>query len=352
MTGAPVRCAECGDELVDDARFCEACGAATSAADTEPSESADDTDPEPAEVPSCDHCGGEIDADGYCTSCGLRAVEPVEVQTQPDAAYATHRGRRHRRNEDAGALATTAEGWPVLVVADGVSASPNPHLAARAAVEAAAERLAGRPFTGQDDLRAAVTAAHQAACAAPADGDPYWPADGTHPACTIVVAVAADNRVHVANVGDARGYLLDGTGEGWTASQLSSDDSVAAKAVRAGIEPTAALEGPGGHAITAWLGLDAPRLDPHLASLPSRPGEVLLACSDGLWNYAPTEDVLGELATATLPPRGQLAEDLATVSEQLVRWAIDRGGADNICVALAHLGPTTTSDPPEREEES
>ena len=46
----------------------------------------------------------------------------------------------------------------------------------------------------------------RAASAVPNDTDPHWTLDGSHAACTIVVAVATPSELHMVNVGDARGY--------------------------------------------------------------------------------------------------------------------------------------------------
>ena len=182
--GAAPRCAACGEALVEGARFCEACGTATGVVASSSSDAgggAGRTAESPAPTTGdCARCGGALDPDGYCTSCGHRAVEEVTVDDRHTSAFATHRGRRHHRNEDAGALGTTSEGWAVLVVSDGVSVSPNPHKASAAAVAAAASRLAGRPFGGPADLAAAVADAHAAASAVPNDDDPHWTNDGTH----------------------------------------------------------------------------------------------------------------------------------------------------------------------------
>ena len=269
-------------------RFCEACGASVG------------SDPEAAPDVGCERCGSAVAADGYCTSCGHRALEPVDVEDIGTAAFATHRGRRHHRNEDAGALGSTADGRPVLVVVDGVSNSPNPHLAAAAATAAALDHLTQRSFEGPDDLAAAVAAAHEAACAAPAEGDPHWTADGSAPACTIVIGVVADHVFHFANVGDARGYHLHPDGDAWTATAITTDDSLVAQAVAAGIDAKKALALPGGHAITAWLGRDAPAPAPHLCSQPAADGDVLLLCSDGLWNYAPIDAEMSAVLSAEL----------------------------------------------------
>lgn len=352
----PVRCLSCGEPLVEGARFCEACGAAavgTVAAPPAGGATGDrdptlDTSLEFASPPTaCDKCGGDVGDDGYCTNCGHRALEPVTVVDGATLAYATHRGRRHHRNEDAGGLAVTAEGWPVLVVSDGVSISPNPHLASRAAVDAAVARLGGRPFTGPDDVVAAVADAHAAASAVPNDTDPHWTFDGSHAACTIVVAVATPSTVHVANVGDARGYVVRPADAGRSVEQITVDDSVAAQAVAQGIAADVALNLPGGHAITAWLGADAHDVDAHVAAVPVGSGDIVLVCSDGLWNYAPTDQALGGLVSAALPAPGQDIP-LAATCEHLVDWANEQGGADNICVTLAPV-PGAEDEPPTSE---
>ena len=190
------------------------------------------------------------------------------------------------------------------MVSDGVSASPNPHKASAAAVTAATRRLVGRPFTGPDGLVEAVADAHAAASGVAADGDPHWPEDGSHPACTIVVAVATASAVYVANVGDARAHLLTPAEGGWSAAQVSTDDSVAAQAVAQGIEVEVALALPGGHGITAWLGADAPEPRPHVVSRPAAPGDMLLACSDGLWNYAATDQAMARAGEHHARPAG------------------------------------------------
>jgi serine/threonine protein phosphatase PrpC len=363
---APAACPACGAEVVAGTRFCEACGhdfaadapappgAGTGDADAGAGAEAGGTASEPVARSGeadtgegCVRCGADVGPDGYCTSCGHRALEPVTVDDRGAFAYAGHRGRRHARNEDSCALGASSEGWPVLVVSDGVSASPNPHKASAAAVTAATRRLVGRPFTGPDGLVEAVADAHAAASGVAADGDPHWPEDGSHPACTIVVAVATASAVYVANVGDARAHLLTPAEGGWSAAQVSTDDSVAAQAVAQGIEVEVALALPGGHGITAWLGADAPEPRPHVVSRPAAPGDMLLACSDGLWNYAATDQAMSALASTMLAPPGDpaapVAEPLGPQCERLVSWANDQGGTDNITVALAPL-PAAAGD--------
>jgi PPM family protein phosphatase len=360
-TETVTRCGSCGAALMPRARFCESCGSPVDAVHA--ADAADAADAAASRRPGvgtggggggCDRCGGEVGDDGYCTACGFRALEPITVDDRGAWASATHRGKRHERNEDAVAITQTSEGWPVLVVSDGVSVSPNPHLASAAAVEAAARRLADRPFAGEADLEAAVAAAHEAASAIPTDGDPLWRSDEGRPACTIVVAVATDSTVVTANVGDARIHLLRNVEGAWAATQLTSDDSMAARAIAAGADPIEALNAPDGHTLVAWLGGDAPELAAHLATRPAAPGDVVLANSDGLWNYAPTDESLSALANDVLPPPPATdALPGAKVAERLAAWAVSEGGADNVTVALAPVpaGPDTRTSESESEDD-
>lgn len=323
--GSPL-CPACQERLTwFRARFCEACGAELDPAVTGslPSRRTAAAPLLPGGI-ACRHCSGRIGADGYCTTCGLAALEPVAVDARGAAAAATHRGRRHARNEDAAALARTSEGWPVVVVADGVSHSDSPDLAAGSAARAAAEALEGRPFAGTGSLRAAVDAAQGAVCAVPSSTGAV-PAIGSDAACTLVVAVATDREVVVANVGDTRAYLLRPGAGTWEVTQLTVDDSV-------------------GHALTAWLGAGAARPSVHTVRRAAAAGDALLVCTDGLWNYAPDSPALAHLAGEILGLPGtqaasgtRLPVDPASACAALVDWAIDSGGADNISVALAEV---------------
>ena len=60
---------------------------------------------------------------------------------------------------------------------------------------------------------------------------------------------------------------------------------------------------------------------------PPGPGVVLI-CSDGLWNYRPEAADLSELAL----PAG--LTDPLTAAAGLVKFAVDRGGLDNITAVL------------------
>jgi serine/threonine protein phosphatase PrpC len=116
--------------------------------------------------------------------------------------------------------------------------------------------------------------------------------------------------------------------------QLSADDSVAQAKIEAGFTREEAENGPGAHAITRWLGRDAPDILPRSGELEVGDG-WLLVCSDGLWNYASAPEEIGTVLAAGL---ASSPENLVDVCEHMVAWANAQGGKDNITVAVARLG--------------
>jgi serine/threonine protein phosphatase PrpC len=104
----------------------------------------------------------------------------------------------------------------------------------------------------------------------------------------------------------------------------------------------AAMASPHAHVLTRWLGGDAADLadDPDRAAhverwTPPGPG-ALLICSDGLWNYLPEA---ADLAGLALP---KVLSDPLGAAADMVKFANDAGGADNITVVLIpYLSPET-----------
>jgi serine/threonine protein phosphatase PrpC len=125
------------------------------------------------------------------------------------------------------------------------------------------------------------------------------------------------------------------------AVQLSVDDSVAQAKIEAGFTREEAESGYGAHAITRWLGRDAPDVTPRVGELEVGTG-WLLVCSDGLWNYASSPAALRTVLDEALSPP---VESLVDVCERMVAWANAQGGKDNITVAIARLGDLPAFEP-------
>ncbi len=261
----------------------------------------------------------------------------IEVDLGP-AAGVSNRGLRHHRNEDAMALA--AEQAPdgpavVAVVCDGVSSSARPDEASQVAAQAALPVLVAAVHEGGDlgaASLAAVAAARRSVAALQGPG-------GDTSATTFVSAVASGYEVTLCWLGDSRAYWL---GQEVAESRLlTRDDSVAGGMVAAGLaDEAAAMASPHAHVLTRWLGGEAADLadDPDRAAhveryTPTGAG-ALLICSDGLWNYLPDATELTRLA---LPKA--LTDPLGAAGD-MVTFAIEAGGADNITVVLIpSLGP-------------
>jgi len=349
--GAALLCPSCASPVAVGERFCEACGTdlggppavvppPEAPAPASPPEATSEAAGPPAE---CHECGGDVADDGYCTRCGARAPDPrhhVTEQPAPWVAAVCDRGVRHTGNEDAVALAAEPEPgtYAVLVVCDGVSSSTDSDVASLAAARAARDVLAdsGPQAPGAVGTRVAASAkalvlATDAANQAVIDHTTDGP--GNPASCTFVAAVVDSPELVVGWLGDSRAYWLPD--DGGTSRLLTTDDSFAAEQIAAGVPRAAAESGPQAHAITRWLGVDAPDHTPRTVSLDlDAPGWVLV-CSDGLWNYCSEARDVAALVAATSRSAG--SEPLV-LAEALVAWANAQGGQDNITVALARIG--------------
>jgi serine/threonine protein phosphatase PrpC len=263
----------------------------------------------------------------------------AEVDLGP-AAGVSDRGLRHHRNEDAMALA--AEQAPdgpavVAVVCDGVSSSARPDEASQAAAQAGLPILVAAVQAGGDlgeASRAAVAAARQAIADLQGPG-------GDTSATTFVSAVASGYEVTLCWLGDSRAYWLGQPAD--ESRLLTRDDSVAGGMIAAGlVDEAAAMASPHAHVLTRWLGgeaadlADDPERAPHVERFTPPGAGSLLICSDGLWNYLAEG---ADLARLALPKA--LTDPLGAAAD-MVKFAVDAGGADNITVVLIpYLGPET-----------
>lgn len=365
--GGRAACAACGTLAPADARFCEECGAPLPAppapeppaVDPEPRGGTapadlDDVGPvAPDEVAAppgaagdgCAECGALVE-DGYCTSCGAKAAVPRDhVVEQPSAwvAAVSDRGVRRRRNEDAAAVAARQEprDFAALVVCDGVASARNSDVASLAAARAARDALTAVPgpspatvLTAAERLRSAGETAQRAVI----EATPPDAGEGP-PSCTFVAVLLEGGVITAGVVGDSRAYWFPDAGPAWV---LTTDDSLAAELLAAGRPREEAEAGPFAHTITRWLGVDSPDHTPRLTTLDVAGPGWLLACSDGLWNYASAPEDLADVVRRAAAGAG--GEVLATASA-LVDWANARGGHDNITVALARLDPEPGARP-------
>ncbi|WP_421743345.1 PP2C family serine/threonine-protein phosphatase [Cellulomonas sp.] len=326
-----VTCPSCGTVAADGSAFCEHCGTALGA--PAPVAVAVLDEPDAPTTPVCRSCGGTIAADGYCEHCGELAVSERDHWTElpsPLLGGVCDRGRRKSRNEDAMALAvvgTTA----VLVVCDGVSNIPDSDIASLAAARAARDVLVGATPESVGAWSALLVDAAAAAdkAIALAVGDMAGRAEP--PSCTFVATVVDGPTVVAGWLGDSRAYWIPDAGD---PHQISVDDSAANEMIARGIPRARAEASREGHAITRWLGPDAETVVPQTATTRAQGPGWVLVCSDGLWNYCSEADDVADLLHRTAERVGSSPDVLAG---ELVRWANEQGGHDNITAALARV---------------
>ncbi len=315
-------CPKCGYTASATDHFCENCGAALSEA-----VAASHT----AGVQVC-HCPpgqSKPDEDGYCQVCGVRCVSEsvaarkhVESSIDEHLAVVSDIGRRHAINEDAGEVARSGGNTVVLVVADGVSSATDSASASEATVEVVMSALQSVPedVVLSDAVRSAIEKANQAVIDLPFAGGTE---DG--PETTIVVALCRGGRVAVGWAGDSRAYLIGPDAQ----ERLTVDDSWVEDVVRSGeMDREQAMRDKRAHLVTQVLGMRDQQPDIHVIERELPEDCALLLCSDGLWNYFPED---GELAGAV---RQHTPGDALSLCRSLVNAANERGGQDNVTVAM------------------
>jgi PPM family protein phosphatase len=208
---------------------------------------------------------------------------------------------------------------PLLVVADGMGGHVGGAIASKKVVEAITQLYQqAAPSTDYPSvLKGCLQAAHQALCDQ-AQTDPSLISMGS----TAVLAVLENNRVHIANVGDSRAYLLHGQ----EMTQISFDHSVVADLVRAGqITPVQARSHPKRNRLTQSLSPKRKEFISYVTTSPLGDDDTLLLCTDGLWGVVP-ESILQAVALELSP------QEAAT---KLIGLAKNSGGPDNVSVIIA-----------------
>lgn len=156
---------------------------------------------------------------------------------------------------------------------------------------------------------------------------------------TVSAVLGISDRLMVAHVGDSRIYLIR-KGE---ISQLSEDHSLVAMMVASGqITQEESLEHPERNVLTKSLGSkrilsngyvqDLKRIKSGL-SMAIEDGDILLLCSDGVWDLVSTDEIIQIFAKSSL----QSAVD-ATINQ-----VIDRGASDNATLLALQCSIETAS---------
>jgi protein phosphatase len=254
---------------------------------------------------------------------GLRQVSVGEV-----FSAVTDVGRVRDLNEDRFDVSGDER---LFIVADGLGGHASGEIASAAAVEAirtvlSTERLRALEANLaaiEGTLREAFAAAHDQVRAV-ADSNPARHGMGT----TLIVGWVAGDALYTCHAGDVRAYVKT-AGE---FRQLTEDHSFVAALVRAGaLIPQQAQHHPARSELLQAVGIGR-SIRPDFRKEALSGGDLVLLCSDGLWDEVEDEDIASIVS-------GQ--GSLRARALELVDRAIAAGGSDNITVILYEHGLST-----------
>lgn len=288
----------------------------------------------------CPKCGAGIkDGDNFCEECGASLKKAASGINSPqeafpeseiviydkDLAAATNKGRRHPTNEDAGTVAKAENGDVILLVADGVSSSVNATSGSKKAIGVIKDILVKECDSAKQAVISAIRSANECVKSLPFETRE----DGLYgPETTIVAALLQDCTMTVGWVGDSRAYVLNA--EEQEQVQLTVDDSWVELVVAEGTmtREEASLDRRA-HCVTQVLGMHDQEAKAHILEYKLKKGDMVLLCSDGLWNYFQGEKALLNTINAF-----GINSEAAHICEHLVGLANAAGGHDNITAAL------------------
>ena len=232
---------------------------------------------------------------------------------RPRLASESIAGRRPYQ-EDAVLTETLSDGRIVVAVADGMGGHAAGEVASAEALESLVEALEdGETLEGAFHL--ANRRVHSRA------REPGKQGMGT----TLVVMVLDGDAYHVANVGDSRGYLLDGIG----IRRITRDHSFVAEAVEHGQSEEEAKASQWKDALTRSIGTDTEVEVDVFGPFSVEQDSAVLLCSDGLYKVMDDERIRA-LYVQSGGPTG--------AAQSLVATALEDGSDDNISVAVAEFG--------------
>ncbi|MBN1391439.1 MAG: Stp1/IreP family PP2C-type Ser/Thr phosphatase [Sedimentisphaerales bacterium] len=141
---------------------------------------------------------------------------------------------------------------------------------------------------------------------------------------TVVLALALDRRIYIANVGDSRAYRLRNN----RLKQLTVDHTVVAELVESGqIKEEQSENHPAQGIITQCIGFDD-QAKPSLKSFVPNPGDRLLLCSDGLTDVMPDNQIRKILQENYEPQKA---------CDSLIKAANQAGAPDNITAMVINF---------------
>jgi protein phosphatase len=144
------------------------------------------------------------------------------------------------------------------------------------------------------------------------------------PGSTVTAALVIGDTATIVNVGDSRTYLLRDR----QLEQVTQDHSLVARLVDAGVvKPEDARDHPQRNQIHRCLG-HKPDVEVDTFTRRLQVGDVLILCSDGLWDMVPDDEIQRTVESARSPQKA---------CDALIEAANRAGGKDNIAVIVVEM---------------
>lgn len=252
--------------------------------------------------------------------------QPASGAAVLKAAVVTDLGNIRTNNEDTGLFFRIADpaiagvNGDLLIVADGMGGHAAGEVASRMAADTITQEYFknGSSETIEKKLDRAFMLANSHIYDA-ASANQALRGMGT--TCTALAVV--NNTVYFAHVGDSRAYLIKNN----SIERITTDHTYVQQLVKEGkITPAEAEEHPQRNILTNAMGTKpAITIDTGRCDFLLQENDVLLLCSDGLYDYLQDTEIMEMISGCN--PR-QAAEALVTEAKK-------RGGHDNITVVLA-----------------
>ena len=252
---------------------------------------------------------------------------------------ATDKGTLRKVNEDSVQIYPEQEdlirepflappGGRICILADGMGGHRGGQEASQTAVRRIAQYYYNQKDMSPDQaLHAAVVQTGHDILAI-GQTDPELQQMGT----TVVAAAAINGSAYIINVGDSRAYLFRNR----QLAQISVDDSWVQQQVRM---QTLSVDQAKTHLqrnlLTQFLGTKQ-ELRPHLYPLTLQEGDILLLCTDGVFDVISQEMMTQMLS---VPPH-----QLPQVPHQMIEQAMLNGTSDNVTAAVGYYGPLIQSE--------
>ncbi|MFB4211074.1 Stp1/IreP family PP2C-type Ser/Thr phosphatase [Shouchella sp. JSM 1781072] len=238
-------------------------------------------------------------------------------------AFLTDIGRVRSNNEDNGAILTSTNGT-LAFVADGMGGHSAGDVASAIALRIMKKKWGdlSQPMTAMEAetfLQQTFVEMNEAIYTHAKENKEC---DGM--GTTAVAAFCTDEYVAVAHVGDSRLYVVTDQG----LKQQTMDHSLVAELLKNGqLSPEEAEDHPRKNVVLRALGTEVD-VKVETETIAADPIKLLMICSDGLSDKVKDNELAIEL---------EREDELSLIAKSLVARANDRGGEDNITVALVRF---------------